>query len=349
MRSAPLRLAASAALLLALLLGFSCAPQPARAGSGFTGLVDMQVKGYILYSAAAMSAAGTTVTYSSTETTCFNGGGVPASQTNNVINTNILYNMRQYGGTSTSMFFTGSTAAPSAANPNNCVNGVNDATKTPNSLNCYYRWTYGYYSVYSYNNEIGTAYWSGLYQTATPSAQELNQFGQINWNTATDTKGNTFPRGYYYGVGTPNTNMQLLYSMDSNAQWTSGDLNSQSSFMVVCEVQLYPVLQPTSTRMPQPVFVNGFKDLTWPQEHWWVLFLIVAIIILVILFGIIIYCCCTSRKPVEEPPLFQMVLRERFGKAYVNEEDEKQTRKPRAAPRPQPMPQPVYSPEEAQR
>ncbi|KPA86757.1 hypothetical protein ABB37_00832 [Leptomonas pyrrhocoris] len=74
---------------------------------------------------------------------------------------------------------------------------------------------------------------------------------------------------------------------------------------------------PTTSRKPQPTFVNGFKTLTWAQSHWWVIFLIIALVLLVLLFAVIVYCCIASIKPKKAPPLHAMVLRERMGKAYV--------------------------------
>ena len=272
------------------------------------GLLLLQMKGWITYTPDWIAAHGSAVTYSSTATICFNGGGVPASDATTSLNNQMRYYVGQSGVGAGLSFYTGSSAEPTAENPNHCKDQVPSTTASPNSGNCAYRWRYGYYDLYSYMGEPGTAYWTGLYKLSEP--QVLNQYEQSYWNTTA-----SYPRGYYYTINGYGTTAMLR--MDVPAAPVNNDPNPLAKYMAVCEVQYYPQHPPTTSRMPQPIFINGFKTLTWPQEHWWVIYLIIAIVLLVVLFAIIIYCCMTSRKPKEEPPLHAMVLRERVGKAYI--------------------------------
>jgi hypothetical protein len=102
-----------------------------------------------------------------------------------------------------------------------------------------------------------------------------------------------------------------------------------SKFVTACEAQLSISGIPETFKPTQPVFIKGYKDLTWVQEHWWVVFLIVGIVLLILLFAILIFCCVTSMPPKEGAPIAPMVLRERNGQAYVNASDDDSTPKSR--------------------
>lgn len=296
------------AVLVVVLL---CATQLAH--GQLQGLLLLQMRGWITLTPSYISSQGVTVTYASTATLCFNSGGVPTSDTTTALNNQMRYYVGASGVGTGLSFYIGSSAEPTAANPNNCKSLEPSTTATVRSSNCAYRWRYGYYDLYSYLGEPGTAYWKGLYQT-TGGAQVLNQYEQYFWNN-TAAAPNAFPRGYYYTINGYGTSAMLR--MDVPATPTNNNPNPLAKYMAVCEVQMYPQQPATTTRMPQPLFINGFKTLTWAQEHWWVIFLIVAVILLVVLIGIIIFCCITSVKPKEEPPVHAMVLRERMGKAYI--------------------------------
>ncbi|CAM45672.1 conserved hypothetical protein [Leishmania braziliensis MHOM/BR/75/M2904] len=329
--------------VLLVLLTLSGLAEVAQA-QGLLGLLALQMKGYTSYSSASLLSSGIAVTYSSTETTCFDAGGVPASDANTRLSNTVAYWMSINGGGSRSTIYTGSSAAPSLPNTA-CAERVEGAT-TPNSANCYYRWRYGFYDMYSYKDEPGTAYWANLYQQSSGDSQVLNQFEQFIWEPKVDASGKRYPRGYFGGVASFDPVMRGLYRMDAPLVPKNNDPNPTSSFMIVCEHQLYPERPPFTTRMPQPVFVNGFKTLMWSQSHWWVIFLIVAIIILAFLFFIVIYCCFTSMKPKEEPPLFVMVIRERVGKGYVVTDRASQaTNQQYAVPGGMPLPPQMLSPQ----
>jgi uncharacterized membrane protein len=297
-----------AVLLLVALLSVS---QLARAQ--LQGLLVLQMKGWITYTPDYIAAQGGSVTYASTATTCFNGGGVPTSDATTKLTNEMRYYVAESGVGAGLSFYIGSSAEPAEGNPNSCIDQVPSTSASPNSANCAYRWRYGYYDLYSYKGEPGTAYWKGLYFTSL-DLQVVNQFEQFAWNNTKDAP-TRYPRGYYYTINGYGTNSMLR--MDVPATPADNDPNPIAKYMVVCEVQLYPQQPATTTRMPQPLFVNGFKTLTWAQDHWWVIFLIVAVVLLVVLIIIIIYCCVTAVKPKEEPPLHAMVLRERVGKAYI--------------------------------
>ncbi|CAJ1987224.1 hypothetical protein conserved [Leishmania donovani] len=314
---------------LLVLLTLSGIAEVAQA-QGLPGLLALQMKGYMSYGASSLSSSGIEVTYFTTEEVCFDAGGVPASDANTLLSNEVAYWMTVNGGGKDSTIYTGSSAAPSLPGTN-CAELVPGAT-VPNSDNCYYRWRYGFYDMYSYNGEPGTAYWIGLYRRKTGPSQILNQFQQFTWNPD-HPADKPYPRGYFGGAASYDTVTNGLLRMDAPLLPRNNDPYPTGKYMMVCEYQLYPVRPPFTTRMPQPQFVNGFKTLTWAQSHWWLIFLIVAVIVLVILFVIVIYCSCTSIKPKEELPVFQMVIRERVGKAYVvSDEPPKMTQQPYAAP-----------------
>ncbi|KPI89661.1 hypothetical protein ABL78_1242 [Leptomonas seymouri] len=276
-------------------------------------LLLLQMKGWITHTPEFISSKGVAVTYSSTEKLCFDSGGVPASDPNLETSNRIRYYLHEAGMGPGLSFYTGSSAQPTPENPNGCAELVESTTETPNSANCIYRWGYGFYDAYSYMGEQGTAYWKGLYYT-TGASQVLNLYTQSPWNNTRD-EPKRYPRGYYYTInGYGSASMQR---MDVPPIPKDNDPNPIALYMVVCEVQMYPRFSPTTSRMPQPIFVNGFKTLTWAQAHWWVIFIIVALVLIFLLIAIIIYCCITSIKPKEEPPVYSMVLRERIGKVYV--------------------------------
>ncbi|KAG5510023.1 hypothetical protein GH5_07872 [Leishmania sp. Ghana 2012 LV757] len=326
---------------LLFLLTLSGVVEVAQA-QGLPGLLALQIKGYVSYSSAYLSTSGVEVTYDSTEKMCFDAGGVPASDTNAGLSVAVAHEMRVNGGTRTSTIYTGASAEPSL--PDTKCKERTTGTEAPNSANCYYRWRYGFYDMYSYNGEPGTAYWANLYMTNSAASQVLNQFEQFIWNPAPSPAGDKYPRGYYGAIASLDAAGTGLYRMDAPLTPNENDPNPKSQFMIVCEYQLYPERPPFTTRLPQPQFVNGFKSLTWSQSNWWVIFMIFAIIILAFLTAIVLYCYCTSTRPKEEPPLFQMVIRERFGKAYIISDGPPMAAKqPCAAPGS--MPPPTVSPE----
>ncbi|CAJ1006644.1 putative IGP family C-type lectin domain containing protein [Leishmania naiffi] len=338
-----MKLPASLPLAVLPVLLTLCGLAEVAQAQGLLGILALQMKGYTSYSSTSLSSSGIAVTYASTERTCFDAGGVPASDANTRLSNTIAYWMSINGGGSRSTIYTGSSAAPSLPNTP-CAERV-EVSKVPNSANCYYRWRYGFYDMYSYEGEPGTAYWSNLYLQTAGTSQILNQFEQFIWQPKLDIASKRYPRGYFGGIATMDTVMNGLFRMDAPLVPKNNDPNPLNSFMIVCEHQLYPERPPFTTRMPQPVFVNGFKTLMWSQSHWWVIFLIVAIIILAFLIFIVIYCCLTSIKPKEEPPLFVMVIRERVGKGYiVTDTASKATNQQYAVPGGMPQPPQMLSP-----
>ncbi|KAG5484091.1 hypothetical protein LSCM1_05946 [Leishmania martiniquensis] len=303
----------SAALLLLLTLSGTT---EAAMAIGLPGLLALQIKGYTAYSSASLSTSGIAVTYDSTEKMCFDAGGVPASGANAGLSMEIARMMDANGGGKTSSIYTGASAAPSMEGTT-CKDRTPQDDQGQSSASCYYRWRYGFYDMYSYDGEPGTAYWANLYRTETPASQILNQFEQLVWNSKLSPAGEAYPRGYYGVIASLEADRSGLLHMDAPLVPNDNDPYPKNEFMIVCEYQLYPERPPSTTRMPQPTFVNGFKDLTWSQSHWWVLFLIFALIICAILLAIFSYCCITSVRPKEEQPLFQMVIRERVGKGYI--------------------------------
>ncbi|KAK7198870.1 hypothetical protein NESM_000853500 [Novymonas esmeraldas] len=337
---------AAAALLVGLLL---CSVADVAHAQGLPGLLLLQIKGYMTYSSASLASSHTPATYVDTETTCFNAGGVPASPAYVSVINEIAANMRNNGADSYSTIYAGSSAAPSLS-PTTCAERTPALLSGKSSASCSYRWRYGFYDLYTFDGEPGTAYWLNLYKQSSGPTQVQNNYQQVVWNPGKDSAGNFYPRGYYGGIASPSPTGGL-YSMDESLTANDNDPNPLNKYMIVCEYQYYPIRPPVSTRMPQPSFVNGFKDLTWPQQHWWVIFLIVAVIILAGLIAIIIYCCATSTKPKEEEPIFQMVIRERVGKAYiVGDESATMEKQQRGGAMPHPlMPNPQnMTPEEAE-
>ncbi|GET86985.1 hypothetical protein, conserved [Leishmania tarentolae] len=314
---------------------------------GLPGVLILQIKGYTSFSSSTLVNSGISVSYSTTESVCFNTGGVPASDANTRLSNSIAYWMKLNNGAEDSTVYVGSSAKPSLPNTK-CAERAPGFT-SPNSDNCYYRWRYGFYDMYSYEGEPGTAFWAGLYLRKDGTEQILNQFQQFVWSP--DHIGKTpYPRGYYGGIASYSRDTQGLFRMDGPLVPTENNPFPRRKYMIVCEYQLYPERPPSTTPLPQPVFVNGFKELTWAQSNWWVLFLVCAICVLCILFYIVAYCCITSVKPKEEPPLFQMVIRERVGKAYVvNNELPTMVHQQNGMPSFMPQDQQPLTPEEVQR
>ncbi|KAG5509619.1 hypothetical protein JKF63_06324 [Porcisia hertigi] len=333
---------------LAVVLTLISAAYPAEA-QGLRGLLALQMKGYTGFSSDTIADSGTTVTYMTTEMKCFSVGGTPASNANNLLSNSVGFWMDLLGGTSSSTVYTGSSASPSRPDTR-CAELVNGTATPKNSANCYYRWRYGYYDAYSHEGEPGTAYWVNLYLHPHGPSQILNQFEQFTWHPPTTHPPQSYPRGHFGGIASLNRQTRGLYRLDAPLTPVDNDPYPRASYMIVCEQQLYPELPPVSTRMPQPAFVNGFRSLTWSESNWWVLFLIPAILILVTLVAIVVYCCITSMSPKEEPPLFQMVIRERVGKAYaVQKELSMVVPQPYAAPSSTPPQQKLSPQQEEQR
>ncbi|KPA76393.1 hypothetical protein ABB37_07731 [Leptomonas pyrrhocoris] len=302
MRSAALRLT-QAVLVVALL----AATQVAH--GQLQGLLVLQMKDWIIYTPKDIKSRQISVTYDSTAKLCFSSGGVPASDPTTSINNQMMASIKDTDAGAAVTFFTGASAEPSAENPNKCCDARSCTSPTLSSDSCTYRWRYGFYDMYSYAGEPGTAFWQGLYAN---KGHVLNDYEQFVWNT---TGSLSFPRGQYYMINSVGT--RSLVRMDSPMDPENNNPNPVDKYMVVCEVQLYPQHPPTTSRKPQPTFVNCFKRLTWAQSHWWVIFLIIALVLLVLLFAVIAYCCITATKPKEEPLIHAMVLRERMGTAYV--------------------------------
>ncbi|TPP45216.1 hypothetical protein CGC21_33535 [Leishmania donovani] len=276
---------------LLVLLTLSGIAEVAQA-QGLPGLLALQMKGYMSYGASSLSSSGIEVTYFTTEEVCFDAGGVPASDANTLLSNEVAYWMTVNGGGKDSTIYTGSSAAPSLPGTN-CAELVPGAT-VPNSDNCYYRWRYGFYDMYSYNGEPGTAYWIGLYRRKTGPSQILNQFQQFTWNPD-HPADKPYPRGYFGGAASYDTVTNGLLRMDAPLLPRNNDPYPTGKYMMVCEYQLYPV--PAVREWLQNPHVGS-----------------VAL-------------------PKEELPVFQMVIRERVGKAYVvSDEPPKMTQQPYAAP-----------------
>lgn len=213
----------------------------------------------------------------------------------------------------------------------------------PTIYDCFFTIQWGLFSAVTLAPEFGSQ--PGMYtyqcsykyysQSATDGTPSTNGCGgkslyvdSFNWdedNQVENPQGKSFTVIYTGAAETP------IASRFANIDATApADFYLPvSQFFTACEAQVNLGNHAETFTATQPLFVKGYKELTWVQEHWWVLFLIIAVIILIVLFAILIFCCMTSIPPKEGPPIAPMVLRERNGQAYVNASDDDSTPKSR--------------------
>lgn len=279
------------------------------------GLLLLQMKGHIYYTPTMLD--GMSVTYNSAEQKCVDGGGVPASDPTQSITSGIAYDLISMGLADGVTFFTGASAKPTSENLYKCVELAKDATAEYNSIECYYRWRYGFYDAYNYKDEPGTAYWRSLYMVGDQSY--LNNYNEYNWNQSKSAGGATYPNGYFGAVSGVQRSSSLLVRMSSPHIPINNDPNPLSLYLVACEIQLYPMNPPTTTRMPQPDFVKGYSELPWSKRKWWVILIICEIAFF--LFFLYEVCCTGPPPPMPssvENYIYPMRFRERVERKDIS-------------------------------
>ncbi|CCW61821.1 unnamed protein product [Phytomonas sp. EM1] len=297
--------------MLGLLLVLLFLGGVAKAENGSPGFFLLQMRGHFILEFEEAYTNYSRASFRVAKDMCFDRGGVPASDPNfcytNAISLQIM-NHRNVTGTS---FYVGATASPQDANINRCH-------PIPagyyNGSNCFFRWIYGFYDLHSYQGEPGTAFWQGIYRfNKNPNEAVLNNYEQYFWNS---TK--PYPHGRYYIINGINVSDGTLYRADCHDSPRSECANPSEMFLVVCEVQCYPENPVIAPKAPQPIFVQGWDDLTWAQEHWFVIYITFIVIILFVCVIITIYCWITSRARPVGKPINAMVIREYQGFPFAS-------------------------------
>ncbi|KAG5492700.1 hypothetical protein JKF63_01280 [Porcisia hertigi] len=211
--------------------------------------------------------------------------------------------------------YTGSSAEPVGAYVNRCTRLQRTETIFPNSGQCVFTFRYGLLTVVDnalLGGQPGVSQYFSLYPDLSTAGNAPTGY-PVAWDTTSPN-----PRGYYFMAVTGSTSTSGKH-VNVDATVSAADTYvTASRFAIYCESQSFLGFLPVSTKFNQPVFVKGYKELTWAQEHWWVIFLVVAVFILVVLLTIFTYCCVSMIPPKEEPPIAPMVLRERQGARYAN-------------------------------
>ena len=178
-----------------------------------------------------------------------------------------------------------------------------------------------------YGDQPGLNMYEGVYQYYAKKTEPRLECGKVApWGTGFKwDNGAANPFGKNYTVLTTGSVMDDPVFANIEPVAPNDFYLSPNKFVTACEAQLDLATRPYTFNATQPVFIKGYKDLTWVQNHWWVLFIIIGGVVLIVLFAILIFCCVTSAPPKEGPPIAPMVLRERNGQAYVNASDDDST------------------------
>ncbi|CCW66769.1 unnamed protein product [Phytomonas sp. Hart1] len=299
---------------LASLLLLVCLGDIAKAANVGPGLLMLQMHGYFILDFEYGYTRDAVVGFDKAVTQCAEHGGVPASDPSFHYTNAIALHIMNYRNITRTSFYTGSTAYPKDTWFNNCYPRK---AGHYNGSNCVFRWVYGFYDRFSYMGEPGTAFWEGIYRfDREPDKAALNSYTQYNWNSTAP-----YPYGEFYMINSYNASNGVLYRSDCSYRPDSVCSNTKENFLMVCEVQSYPVDPPIFTKAPQPIFVKGWDDPTWAQANWFLIYILFMTVLLLLFVIITIYCWVTSKEKSFGKPINAMVIREYQGFPYtINDE-----------------------------
>ncbi|PWV12788.1 hypothetical protein C3747_48g100 [Trypanosoma cruzi] len=244
---------------------------------------------------------GYRVDYTNSQVSCFNGGGLLASDQTPAAHISIAAELRKLASKKIETFRTylGGTAqytADSAPSEQRCLRGERRA-----SLKCIYKWKEGAF-LDSSSDGHGVSFFRGTVYTLIGAGpmngydaywgNKLPGHGQLFLMLRMDTDQNDKKATWYDGQGVPRYDGET----------------PEDTFGVVCETQEGYVV--STTTLPPTV------EISWVRKNWY--FVLIAILVPVIVaVAIITVCFCRCRGADDESKwVVHMVLREVNGKPF---------------------------------
>ncbi|KAF8294427.1 hypothetical protein TcYC6_0102430 [Trypanosoma cruzi] len=244
---------------------------------------------------------GGRVDYTNSQVSCFNGGGLLASDQTPAAHVSIAAELRELASKKVETFrsFLGGTAeytADSAPSEQRCLRGERRA-----SLKCIYKWNEGAF-LDSSSDGHGVSFFRGTMYTLI-GAKAMNGYDAY-WGPKLPGHGQLF---LMFRMDTSQSYEKATWYDGQGVPWYDGE-TPEKTFGVVCETQEGYVV--STTTLPPAV------EISWVQKNWY--FVLAAILVPVIVAVVLITACfCRCRGADDESKwVVHMVLREVNGKPF---------------------------------